>query len=413
MSVFWNHQAKRGWGTTNVSDIDTTGLLISTTYSDTSASEIHIWTGYEWLQLGGGGVGGGSTGPTGPTGPTGVTGPTGAGTTGSAGPTGPTGVTGSTGPTQAGPTGVTGPTGPTGASGVTGPTGSTGATTAGPTGLTGPTGPTGPVGPTGPGVGATGPTGPTGPTGAGVTGVTGPTGPTGAGTTGATGPTGVGATGPTGMTGPTGPTGLTGTTGSTGSTGTTGSTGPTGPTQAGPTGPTGSTGPTGTAPSGQIILTAVGGWPSTTNGCADPQQIEYGTNDIDLWVADFDGTTDEFMQWIVVMPSDYDAGTVTAVFHWLADSASGDNVIWALQGRAYGDGEAIDQAWGTAQAVTDTNTGQNQENITAATAAITLRGTPAANEHAQFRAYRDADNVSDDLAADARLIAIRITFTRT
>jgi hypothetical protein len=162
-----------------------------------------------------------------------------------------------------------------------------------------------------------------------------------------------------------------------------------------------------------LILTSAGGWPSTTNGCAAAQQIEYGTNDVDVFVLDFDPDTDEFAQWSVVMPSDYDGGTVTAVFYWLANSASTNSVVWALQGRSYADSDAIDQAWGTAQTVTDANNAQNDVNISSATAAITLNGGPAASELVQFRAYRDADNGSDNLAADARLVSIRVTFTRS
>jgi len=141
--------------------------------------------------------------------------------------------------------------------------------------------------------------------------------------------------------------------------------------------------------------------------------VEFGTNDVDLYLADFDAATDEFMQWTVVMPSDYDGGTVTAVFYWAANSASTEDVVWGLQGRSYGDSDAIDQAWGNAQTVQDANNAANDVNISAATAAITLAGTPAASEVVQFRAYRDADAVADDLAADARLIAIRVTFTRS
>lgn len=169
----------------------------------------------------------------------------------------------------------------------------------------------------------------------------------------------------------------------------------------------------GAAVSGQIILTAAGGWPSTTNGCANPAKVEFGTNDVDLYVMDFDPGSIEYAQWGGVMPDDYDGGTVTGVFHWIADSASGNSVVLALQGRCYGDGEGIDQPWGVAQIVTDANTGQNQENITAATAAITFAGTPAASEKFQFRAYRYATHGSDNLAVDARLTEIRVTFTRT
>lgn len=178
-------------------------------------------------------------------------------------------------------------------------------------------------------------------------------------------------------------------------------------------GPTGPTGPTGAAVDGQIVLTAAGGWPSTTSGCADNVRVEYGTNDVDLYHLDFDPDTDEFAQWTLVMPSDYDGGTITAVFYWAANSTSTNSVVWGCQGRAYADSDAIDQAWGAAQTVTDANNAQNDVNISAATASITLAGAPAASQLVQIRVYRDADNGSDDLAVDARLIAVRLTFTRS
>ena len=41
------------------------------------------------------------------------------------------------------------------------------------------------------------------------------------------------------------------------------------------------------------------------------------------------------MQWTVAMPSDWNAGTITAVFHWMADNASIlDGVTWSLQARS-------------------------------------------------------------------------------
>jgi len=164
---------------------------------------------------------------------------------------------------------------------------------------------------------------------------------------------------------------------------------------------------------GEFFLTAAGGWPSTTSGCAAVAQVEYGTNDVDLMHADFDKDTDEFMQWTTAMPFNWNGGTVTAKFYWLANDATTNAVVWGLQGRSYGDGEAVDQAWGTAQTVTDANGGTaNQVRISAATAAITLAGTPAAGELVQFRAYRDADNGDDTLAVDARLIGVLVTYTR-
>jgi len=61
--------------------------------------------------------------------------------------------------------------------------------------------------------------------------------------------------------------------------------------------------------------------------------------------------------------------------------------------------------------VTDTLITANDVHISAATAAITLAGTPAASEFVQFRVYRDT-GATDTLAGDARLLGVRITFTR-
>jgi hypothetical protein len=143
--------------------------------------------------------------------------------------------------------------------------------------------------------------------------------------------------------------------------------------------------------------------------------VEFGGYDVDLYLADFDPAGAEYIQWTVVMPSDWDAGTVTTVFYWLADTTEAGYVDWGFQGRSYGDGESIDQAWGTAKYVTDINTGHEKLNITSATAAVTLAGTPAAGEMVQFRAFRDAGGVygGDNLTTDARLVMVRVTFTRT
>jgi hypothetical protein len=112
------------------------------------------------------------------------------------------------------------------------------------------------------------------------------------------------------------------------------------------------------------------------------------------------------------MPSDYNGGTITAVFYWAAGDASTNSVEWGLAARAYADGDALDQAFGTAQEVTDANQANDDVNISAATPAITIGGTPAAGNYVQFRAYRNPADANDTLAATAELLAIRITYTR-
>ena len=215
-----------------------------------------------------------------------------------------------------------------------------------------------------------------------------------------------------GPTGPTGATGVTGATGLSGPSGATGVTGATGP--SGPSGATGVTGATGAKPTGQLFLTAAGGWPSTSSGCAPATKKEYTTNDEDLYVLAFDKDVDEFAQWTVAMPSDWDGGNITAIPYWACAAgigAAGKTVCFALQGVSYNNDEAIDVAWGTPQTSTDTWLHDDYVHIGPATSAITLGGTsPAAGELVQFRVYRDISG--DDLAGDALLLGIMITFGR-
>ncbi len=166
------------------------------------------------------------------------------------------------------------------------------------------------------------------------------------------------------------------------------------------------------AKTGEIFLTAAGGWPSTTLGSAANVQTEYGSNDVDLFSLDFDEDADEFAQWTVWMPDDWDAGTITAKFSWTAATGSGD-VIWGLQGISYADSDPIDVAWGTGQTVTDTLLTAADIHYSPTTTAITLAGSPAAGELIQLRVYRDADVGGDTLTADARLLGVKVFYTRT
>jgi hypothetical protein len=152
-------------------------------------------------------------------------------------------------------------------------------------------------------------------------------------------------------------------------------------------------------------LTPATGHPSTTAGCGTTTS-EAATNQQNIKTFDFDQTTQEHAEWSVWMPDDWNAGTVTAKFCWTAASGTG-TVTWAIQGRSYADADTIDQAWGTAISVTDTLLATGDIHITAATAAITLAGA-GAGELVQLRVYRD---VSDNLSADAQLIAVKLYYT--
>ena len=149
--------------------------------------------------------------------------------------------------------------------------------------------------------------------------------------------------------------------------------------------------------------------PRTTTGVG-VDSTETTTNRQNFDQLLFDAATDEFAQALVVMPSNYNAGTVTARFYWTASSGSGA-VVWGLQGLAYSDDDALDTATGTAQTVTDTLLAANDMMISGATSSITISGTPGANKAVQFQIYRDADAGGDTLAVDARLLGVEISYT--
>lgn len=155
-----------------------------------------------------------------------------------------------------------------------------------------------------------------------------------------------------------------------------------------------------------IVLTAAGGFPSTTNGCAAAAKTEYVTNDVDMYSLDFDTTADEFAQWTLAMPANWNAGTITARFYWTAASGSG-TATFGLQGRSYADSDAIDQAWGTVQTATDTLITAADVHISAATSAITITGATA-GELLQLRVIRDVS--ADTLGVDAKLLAVKIQY---
>jgi hypothetical protein len=146
----------------------------------------------------------------------------------------------------------------------------------------------------------------------------------------------------------------------------------------------------------------------TTNGAARGT-TESATNKIMTRSLDFDAATAEYAQYAFPMPKRWNEGTITAQFIWSAGNTG--NVVWAAQAVALSDDDAIDTAFGSAQSVTDGVTAADDIMQSAFTAAITIGGSPAAEDLVVFQFYRDAANGSDTCAVDAKLIAVRLRYT--
>lgn len=156
--------------------------------------------------------------------------------------------------------------------------------------------------------------------------------------------------------------------------------------------------------------------PCTTNGAAALAKNEYGTNDVDVQYFAFDGgATEERVQFSIVMPEDWNRGTIKAKFYWSSASGStaGDTVEWGLKANALGDNSAIDAALGTPQIVSDTLLGSSgtKMQVTPATPAITVGGSASLNNLIVFEIYRNTDG-TDNMAEDAWLFGLNIQYQR-
>ena len=147
-------------------------------------------------------------------------------------------------------------------------------------------------------------------------------------------------------------------------------------------------------------------WPDTTTGCAALAKTEIASG-MDIQTLDFDQTTSEGAQWSMVLPRNWNNGTMTFEVIWTAASGTG-TVTWSIQAKALSNDDALSIAYGTAQSVTDTLITANDVHISPTSAALTIGNTPADSDFLHFSITRD---VADTLNADAKLLCVCLHFT--
>lgn len=168
----------------------------------------------------------------------------------------------------------------------------------------------------------------------------------------------------------------------------------------------------GDSPVGQhtIWMPAGAMTPTSTNGAAATTE-ELATNDVMLVYLAFDDSTRENACFQIQMPKSWNEGTLVCQFVWKCGATSGD-VIWGIQAVAFADDDALDTAFGTAVEVTDTAGGAADDcMISDETSAMTVAGSPSAEELVVFKVYRDAADGSDTLSGDAELLGVKIHYT--
>lgn len=152
--------------------------------------------------------------------------------------------------------------------------------------------------------------------------------------------------------------------------------------------------------------------PSNSSGCQSLTNIATSAGQPDINSLDFDPTSQEYAQFSIRMPKSWNEGTVTFVPVWSHPStATNFGVVWSLAGVAVSNDDPIGAAFGTAQTSTDTGGTTDDAYMGPESSAITIAGTPAAEDLVFFRVSRVATNGSDTLAVDARLHGITLYIT--
>ena len=158
-----------------------------------------------------------------------------------------------------------------------------------------------------------------------------------------------------------------------------------------------------------IWVPALAMYGNTTSG-AEAGQTELG-NGPELKTLAFDKDSDEFAQFAISFPKSWNEGTVSFKAYFTGNSTNTGNVAFKLAGVGLADGELTNIAFGTAvQAEAKAHSGVAYNlNITRESGAITIAGTPVAEEYVFFEISRDVSE--DNFSADALLLGVKLFFT--
>lgn len=130
-------------------------------------------------------------------------------------------------------------------------------------------------------------------------------------------------------------------------------------------------------------------------------------------VAAFDSATDEHLWWDFRMPSNYASGGAVTL-HWMTNNTSGNNVVWGARLAAVTPGDAdtpVEHAAAAASTVTTAGNATEARRLIESSITLANLDSVAAGDRVIVLVYRDADNGSDTLAADAELIGAAFEFT--
>lgn len=164
------------------------------------------------------------------------------------------------------------------------------------------------------------------------------------------------------------------------------------------------------APKKRIYISCTAGMPRTTSGCADAALSETSTNKVNYYTCDFDASTDEFWQFHLTLPENYDGGTFTYAVSWTCTADASKGVAWFLQLMSIANDDALDTAFGSAVESNDDGTATGDYLLSPESAAVTASGSPAGGHELYGQLYRDVSDSDDDLTTDGKMMGVWLVF---
>jgi hypothetical protein len=154
--------------------------------------------------------------------------------------------------------------------------------------------------------------------------------------------------------------------------------------------------------------------PSLTSG-AMPSGVEDTSSALSRSVMLYGADADSSAEMSFPMPDNWDtAKPVKARLFWTAASGSaGDDIGFTLAGRAFANDSALDQALGTAVDLSDQLIAAGDMHVSAASAALTIAGSPAAGQMLRLKLTRDVSAGASPLAGDVQVLGLQIQYGTT
>lgn len=130
----------------------------------------------------------------------------------------------------------------------------------------------------------------------------------------------------------------------------------------------------------------------------------------------YDAAADELAFWKFIAQN-YGSGNLTLNLLWYADTASSGDVVWAARITCITPNtdttDVETDSLATVQTVTDTHLGTTGQRVHSATITISNLDSIAADDIVFIEISRDANNASDTMTGDARLLLAELTYSDT